>query len=37
MNNPFSLSEDKKIGFIIAQKEYFEQECVMRTTGLYFK
>ncbi len=35
MNNPFSLSEDKKIGFIIAQKEYFEQECVMRTTGLY--
>lgn len=35
MDNPFSLSADKKTGFVIARKEYFEQECVMRTVGLY--
>ena len=35
MDSPFSISDDKKTVFVIAQKEYFEQECVMRSIGLY--
>lgn len=31
----FYLSDDKKIGFLIAQKEFFESDCVFRTAGMY--